>query len=64
MNVKIKEFEKHVIDEVSELRILLGAKSVDINVHVDNYNNGCTIDVTFITSNRKDPGCGGACKVD
>ncbi len=64
MNVKIKEFEKHVINEVSKLRNLLGAKRVDINVHVDDYDNGCKTDVTFITSIRKDPRCGGACKVD
>lgn len=64
MDVKIKEFEKHVIGEVSELRNLIGARSVNIEVHVDDYDNGCKTDVTFITSIRKDPGCGCACKVD
>lgn len=68
MNVKIKEFEKAAIDAVSELRNLIGAKRVDINVHVDNYEKGCKTDVTFFTSIPADasrvPGCGPACKAD
>lgn len=68
MDVKIKEFEKHIIDAVSELRNLIGAKRVDINVHVDNYEKGCKTDVTFFTSIPANassvPGCGPACKGD
>ena len=68
MDVTIKEFEKRVIDAVSELRNLIGAKRVDINVHVDNFENGCKTDVTFFTSIPVDasrvPGCGPACKGD
>ena len=68
MDVKIKEFEKRAIDAVSELRILLGAKRIDVSVHVDNYEKECKTDVGFFTSIPTDasrvPGCGGACKVD
>lgn len=67
MDVQIKEFEKHAIDAVSELRNWLGAESVDVSVHIDSYNSGCKIDVTFITSNPADGsrhGCGPACKGD
>ena len=68
MDVKIKEFEKRAIDAVSELRNLLGAKRVNIEIHVDNYESGCKTDVTFFTSIPADasrvPGCGPACKGD
>lgn len=68
MDVKIKEFEKRAIDAVSVLRDELGAKRVDVNVHVDNYEKGCKTDVTFFTSIPADasrvPGCGPACKGD
>ena len=68
MDVKIKEFEKRAIDAVSELRDLLGAKRIDVSVHVDNYEKGCKTDVTFFTSIPADasrvPGCGPACKGD
>ena len=68
MDVKIKEFEKAAIEAVSALRNELGAKCVDVNVHVDNYDKGCKIDVTFFTSIPADassvPGCGPACKGD
>ena len=50
MDAKIKEFEKRAIDAVSELRDLLGAKRIDVSVHVDNYEKGCKTDVTFFTS--------------
>lgn len=68
MNVKIKEFEKAAIEAVSALRNELGAKRVDVNVHVDNYEKGCKIDITFFTSIPADassvPGCGPARKAD
>lgn len=69
MDVKIKEFEKRAIDAVSELRDLLGAKCVDVTVHVDNYEKGCKTDVKFFTSiaadaSRPVPGCVPACKGD
>ena len=68
MDVTIKEFEKRAIDAVSELRNLIGAKRVDVNVHIDNYESGCKTDVTFFTSIPADasrvPGCGPACKGD
>ena len=43
MDVKIKEFEKHAIGAVSELRDLLGAKRIVIEIHVDNYESGCPL---------------------
>lgn len=68
MDVKIKEFEKAAIEMVSALRNELGAKRVNIEIHVDNYEKGCKTDVTFFTSIPADasrvPGCGPACKVD
>lgn len=68
MDVKIKDFENTVIDAVSILRAQLGAKRIDISIHVDNYEKGCKTDVTFFTSIPADasrvPGCGPACKVD
>ena len=68
MDVRIKEFEKRAIDAVSELRNLLGAKRVDVSVHIDNYESGCKTDITFFTSIPADasrvPGCGPACKGD
>lgn len=68
MDVKIKEFEKAAIEAVSALRNELGAKRVNIEIHVDNYEKGCKTDVTFFTSIPADasrvPGCGPACKGD
>ena len=68
MDVKIKEFEKAAIEAVSALRKELGAKRVDIEIHVDNYESGCKTDITFFTSIPADasrvPGCGHACKGD
>ena len=65
MEVKIKEFEKRAIDAVSELRILLGAKRIDVSVHIDDYEVGCKTDVTFFTSYSKPAnGCGPTCKGD
>ena len=69
MDVTIKEFEKRVIDVVSELRNLIGAKCVEVSVHIDNYESECKTDVTFFTSipadaSRTVPGCGPACKGD
>ena len=68
MDILIKEFEDRAINAVSELRVLLGAKRIDVSVHVDNYESGCKTDVTFFTSIPADasrvPGCGPACKGD
>ena len=68
MKEKVKEFEKAAIEAVSALRNELGAKRVDVTVHVDNYESGCKIDITFFTSIPADasrvPGCGPACKGD
>lgn len=68
MKETIKDFEKAAIEAVSALRNELGAKRVNIEIHVDNYEKGCKTDVTFITSIPADasrvPGCGPACKGD
>ena len=68
MKETIKEFEKAAIEAVSALREQLGAKRVNIEIHVDNYESGCKTDVTFFTSIPADasrvPGCGPACKGD
>ena len=68
MEVRIKEFEKRAIDAVSELRILLGATRINVNVNVDNFEKECKTDVSFFTSIPADasrvPGCGPACKAD
>lgn len=68
MDVKIKEFEKAAIEAVSALRNELGAKRINIEIHVDNYESGCKTDITFFTSIPADasrvPGCGPACKGD
>lgn len=68
MDVKIKEFEKAAIEAVSALRNEIGAKRVNIEIHVDNYESGCKTDVTFFTSIPAEasrvPGCGPACKGD
>lgn len=68
MDVKIKEFEKAAIEAVSALRNELGAKRIDISIHIDDYEKGCKTDVTFFTSIPADasrvPGCGPACKGD
>lgn len=68
MKETIKDFEKAAIEAVSALRKELGAKRVNIEIHVDNYEKGCKTDVTFFTSNPADasrvPGCGPASKGD
>ena len=68
MKETIKDFEKAAIEAVSALRNELGAKRVDIEIHVDNYESGSKTDVTFFTSSPADasrvPGCGPACKGD
>ena len=68
MDVKIKEFENAAIEAASKLRNELGAKSIDISIHIDNYEKGCKTDVTFFTSipaaASSVPGCGPACKGD
>ena len=68
MKETIKDFEKAAIEAVSVLRNELGAKRVNIEIHVDNYEKGCKTDVTFFTSIPADasrvPGCGPACKGD
>jgi hypothetical protein len=70
MNVKIKEFEKRVIDAVSDLRDLLGAMRVDVSISIDKYESECRTDVKFLTTSRREQiaerpvhGCGG-CKCD
>ena len=68
MKEMIKDFEKAAIEAVSALRNELGAKRVNIEIHVDNYEKGCKTDVMFFTSIPADasrvPGCGPACKGD
>lgn len=68
MKETIKDFEKAAIEAVSALRNELGAKRVNIEIHVDNYEKGCKTDVTFFTSIPADasrvPGCGPGCKSD
>ena len=68
MKEPIKDFEKAAIEAVSALRNELGAKGVNIEIHVDNYESGCKTDVTFFTSIPADasrvPGCGPGCKGD
>ena len=65
MDVEIKDFEKAAIGAVATLRERLGAKRVNIEIHVDNYESGCKTDVTFFTSIPADaqrvPGSGPAC---
>lgn len=65
---KIKDFENAAIEAVSALRNELGAKRINMEIHVDNYEKGCKTDVTFFTSIPSDasrvPGCGPACKGD
>lgn len=64
---KIKEFEKAAIDAVSALRKELGAKSVSMEIRVNDYEMGCQTNVTFLTSMSnasRVPGCGPACKGD
>ena len=68
MKETIKNFEKAAIEAVSALRNELGAKRVNIEIHVDDYEKGCKTDVTFFKSIPADasrvPGCGPACKGD
>lgn len=63
MEEEIKEFEKRMMDVVSEMRKAIGAKSLNVDVRVDNYEKGCKIDVTYFTSIPQDatqlPGCKG-----
>ena len=64
----VKEFEKSAMEAVSALRNELGAKRVNIEIRVDEYEKGCKTDVTFFTSiptnASRVPGCGPACKGD
>lgn len=68
METKIKEFEQAAIEAVSAMRDELGAKRIDISIHIDDYEKGCRTDVSFFTSIPMDaqrvPGCGPACKGD
>lgn len=68
MDVKIKDFEKAVIDAVSGLRNDIGAKRLVLTVMIDDYEKSCKTDVAFFTSIPADasrvPGCGPACKGD
>lgn len=68
MKEKIKEFEKAAIDAVEALRNELGAKRVNIEIHVDNYEKSCKTDLTFFESIPQEascvPGCGPTCKGD
>lgn len=69
MKSKITEFETAAIEAVSALRNELGAKRIDISIHVDDYEKGCKTDVTFFQSipndaSRSIPGCGPAIKGD
>ena len=68
MDKKIKEFEEAAIEAVSALRDELGAKRINMEIHVDSYEKGCKTDITFFTSIPSDasrvPGCGPACKGD
>lgn len=68
MKEKVKEFEKAAIEAVSALRNELGAKRIDISIHIDDYEKGCKTEVMFFTSNPGDashvPGCGPVCKGD
>ena len=63
MDKKIKDFENAAIEAVSALRNELGAKCINVEIHIDNYEKGCKTDVTFFTSIPSD-GCGPACKGD
>lgn len=68
MKETIKDFENAAMAAVATLREKLGAKRVNIEIHVDNYESGCKTDVTFFTSIPADAsrvtGCGPACKGD
>ena len=68
MKETIKDFENAVMAAVATLREQLGAKRVNVEIHVDNYESGCKADVKFFTSIPADasrvPGCGPACKGD
>ena len=68
MDVKIKDFENAAIAAVATLREQLGAKRVNIEIHVDYYESGRKTDIKFFTSIPADasrvPGCGPACKGD
>lgn len=66
MDVKIKEFEKTAIEAVSALRNKLGAKRINVELYVDNYESGCKTNVTFVASmadascvSRSTPACKG-----
>ena len=68
MDVKIKEFEKAAIEAVSGLRNELGAKCLELSIHIDDYEKSCRTNATFFTSKPGDasavPGCGPAFKAD
>ena len=68
MDKKIKEFEEAAMVAVATLREQLGAKRINVEIHVDNYESACKTDITFFTSipsvESRVPGCGPACKGD
>ena len=68
MKEKIKEFEEAAMAAVATLREQLGAKRVNIEIHVDDYEHGCKTDLTFFDSIPQEascvPGCGPTCKGD
>ena len=51
MDKKIKDFENAAIEAVSALRNELGAKRINMEIHIDNYEKGCKTDVTFFYIN-------------
>ena len=69
METKIKDFESAAIEAISALRKELGAKRIDMSIHIDDYEKGCKTDLTFFTSISNDasrpvPECGPGCKGD
>ena len=68
MDAKFKEFEKAAIEAVSALRNELGAKCLEMSIHIDDYEKSCRTNVTYFKSITADasrvPGCGPACKGD
>ena len=68
MKETVKDFEEAAMSAVSALREKLGAKRVNIEIRVDEYEKGCKTDVTFFTSiptnASRVPGCGPSCKGD
>lgn len=64
MKEKIKEFEKAAMAAVATLREQLGAKRVNIEIHVDNYESVCKTDLTFFESIPQEASCAPTCKGD